>query len=265
MHLIFLLFFLPIAALASEQCDTRYKVGVGTSWPPYVMYRDTVPYGLDVDITRRVFSKAKLCIDFVQLPSSARGITELSKGFIDILPSASFNTQRAELAFFSQAYRRERMRLFTRKERVKEVRSLTELFASEHTFVSNPGAYYGKELEQILKIAWYRERLLEVPSINQRMQLVNRRRVDFLIEDEFSGFYYIEKLGFEQMRIHPYVVNDNAIHFMLSRKSFNKQQIDEINAAIDALKDEIADLIGQYGINTEARPKSASLESFYGV
>ncbi|RZM80693.1 amino acid ABC transporter substrate-binding protein [Pseudoalteromonas rubra] len=265
MHLIFLLFFLPAAVFANSQCETRYKVGVGTSWPPYVMYRDTVPYGLDIDITRRVFEKAQLCIDFVQLPSSARGITELSKGFIDILPSASFNTQRAEVAFFSQAYRRERMRLFTRKKTLKEVRSLTELFAAEHTFVANPGAYYGRELEQILKIAWYKERLLEVPSISQRMQLVNKKRVDFLIEDEFSGYYYIEELGFEQMRIHPYVVNDNAIHFMLSRKSFNKQQINEINAAIEALQSEIADLIDQYGIDAGTRGRSANLEAFYGV
>ncbi|TMP39375.1 amino acid ABC transporter substrate-binding protein [Pseudoalteromonas rubra] len=250
MHLILLLILLPVTVFANTQCDTRYKVGVGTSWPPYVMYRESVPYGLDIEITRRVFSKAKLCIDFVQLPSSARGITELSKGFIDILPSASFNTQRAELAYFSQAYRRERMRLFTRSKALNDVRSLTELFAAERTFVANPGAYYGRELEQILKIAWYRERLLEVPSISQRMQLVNRGRVDFLIEDEFSGYHYIEKLGFSDMKIHPYVVNDNAIHFMLSRKSFNKQEIEEINSAIDSLRDEIAELVSQYGIET---------------
>ncbi|WP_249331576.1 substrate-binding periplasmic protein [Pseudoalteromonas rubra] len=251
MHLLLFLFFLlPSTVFANTQCDTRYKVGVGTSWPPYVMYRETVPYGLDIEITRRVFSKAKLCIDFVQLPSSARGITELSKGFIDILPSASFNTQRAELAYFSQAYRRERMRLFTRSKDLSDVRSLTELFAAERTFVANPGAYYGRELEQILKIAWYRERLLEVPSISQRMQLVNRGRVDFLIEDEFSGYHYIEKLGFREMKIHPYVVNDNAIHFMLSRKSFNKQEIEEINSAIDSLQDEIAELVRQYGLET---------------
>jgi hypothetical protein len=52
------------------------------------------------------------------------------------------------------------------------------------------------------------------------------------------------------MKIHPYVVNDNAIHFMLSRKSFNKQEIEEINSAINSLRDEIAELVSQYGIET---------------
>ncbi|WP_348772729.1 transporter substrate-binding domain-containing protein [Pseudoalteromonas sp. MMG005] len=210
-------------------------MGVGTSWPPYVMYDDVRYTGLDVEITEQVFLRAGFCVEFVKLPSSARGIVELQKGEIDVLPSASYNKSRAKIAHFSKGYRRERMRLFTRHIN-QPINSLTELFSAEYTFTANPGAYYGEELAQILTIKWYKQRLFEVASVTQRMELVKRGRVDFLIEDEISGLYFKRLLGYKDIQLHSYVVNDNAIHFMLNRKNFDNEKVKKVNNAISELK-----------------------------
>ncbi|MDW7548686.1 transporter substrate-binding domain-containing protein [Pseudoalteromonas sp. McH1-7] len=235
----------------SQACANRpvYKVGIGSQWPPFVMYNPT-PYGIDIEVTKSVFANANLCIEFIQLPSSARGITELEKGLIDILPSASFSVERAKVAYFSAPYRRERMRLFSNRE-IGPNSSLIELFSSGHTFTSNPGAYYGEELKQIKKIEWYDKRLFEISSLERRVEMVAKGRVDFLIEDEDAGYYYINQLGYHSLVLHPYVVNDNAIHFMLGRHAFNRSEIDRINTAIKSLSETISDISKKYRKDSE--------------
>ncbi|KZN60126.1 hypothetical protein N473_24420 [Pseudoalteromonas luteoviolacea CPMOR-1] len=252
--ILFVIAFFSSFVQAAPNCKTEKKVGIGGTWPPYIRYENDVPKGVDIAITKLVFEKAKLCIQFLRLPSSARGLVELYKGFIDVLPSASFNIERAQNAHFTVPYRRERMRLFTRLE-LEPVKSLTELFAAEYTFVTNPGAYYGEELRQILQISWYQQRLVEVASASRRMELVNKKRIDFLIEDEYSGYYYINRLGYDKLRLHSYIVNDNAIHFMLSRINFTQQEIDAVNKAIESLKPEIEKIL------KAAQPKRLAKEN----
>ncbi|WP_261591215.1 substrate-binding periplasmic protein [Pseudoalteromonas holothuriae] len=211
---------------------------MGTAWPPYVMYDNERFYGMDIDATQAVFNKAGLCISFIRLPSSARGITELERGFIDILPSASYSEQRAAIAYFSTQYRREKMRLFTLST-MDEVDDLSELFIQGYLFTANPGAYYGEELANILRIERFKDNYFEVASLSQRMELVRRGRVDFLIEDEASGIYYKQQLGYETLRLHPYIIHDNGVHFMLSKGAFSVEQIAKINKAIGAMSEQL--------------------------
>ncbi|WP_462172344.1 substrate-binding periplasmic protein [Pseudoalteromonas xiamenensis] len=226
----FILFFVSMSAQAD--CGRIYKVGIGTNWPPYVMYLNDIPYGLDIEVTEAILRSAGLCYEFIKLPSSARGLNELEKGLVDVLPSASFNTERAKIAYFSIPYRRERMRLFSVNPD-ESAKNLSELFAGDNIFTANPGAYYGEELAEILRIDWYRKRLFEVASLDRRMQMVVLGRVNYLIEDEISGLYFAKQKGYNQIKLHSYIVNDNAIHFMLGRRSFSKEQVDAINEAIE--------------------------------
>ncbi|BBN83651.1 hypothetical protein PA25_36360 [Pseudoalteromonas sp. A25] len=209
------------------------------------MYDGERYFGMDIEATQYIFNKAGLCVNFVRLPSSARGITELERGFIDILPSASYNEQRAKIAYFSAQYRRERMRLFTLST-MDDVKSLSQLFERGYLFTANPGAYYGQELASILKVDQFKNNYFEVASLSQRMELVRRGRVDFLIEDEASGVYYKHQLGYDKLRIHPYVVHDNGIHFMLNKSAFSVEQIAQINRAISATDNQLKRIEAKY-------------------
>ncbi len=221
-----------------------YKVGIGTSWPPYVMYRSE-PYGIDIEITKLVFKEAGLCIDFVQLPSSARGITELQKGFIDILPSASYTKERAQIAFFSKPYRKEIMRLFTTKKHQAND-TLHTLFSEGYTFAINPGAYYGEELKELRKITKFAEQIVEVPTLNRRFELITINRVDFTVEDDSAGRYKILTSGFQEIVPHSYIVHDNSIHFMLAKHAFSEAQLLKVNQAIEKISVTIAKVTEKY-------------------
>ena len=76
--------------------------------------------------------------------------------------------------------------------------------------------------------------------------MVAKERVDFMIEDQQAGNYYINQLGYKKMVLHPYVVNDNAIHFMLGRHRFSQAEVTRINQVINRVEDGIPAIIENY-------------------
>ena len=242
-YLLILLFSNFLFAECSKE-QTVY-IGIGATWPPYVMYQQDRAFGLEIDISRHIFQQAGYCVDFVKLPTTDRAIKELSVGLVDILPSSSFNQERAKIAIFTKPYRRERMRLFTHLPN-EPIKSLDTLFKQAMSFVINPGAFYGAEFDHHFRKDTNKELFALVKSIRQRMSLVDLKRVEYLVEDEMAALYYFSTYQGNNIKLHPYVVNDNAIHFMLNKERFSKQDIVNINEAIANLEKDISAIIKRY-------------------
>ncbi|WP_369675498.1 transporter substrate-binding domain-containing protein, partial [Enterococcus faecium] len=116
---------------------------------PFVVINNNNFSGIDIEITRQVLDEAGFCAEFIALPSSIRGLAELEKGNVDVLPAASFNKQIAQYSHFSLAYRQERMRLFWYEDSELSGLDLASLMSIKKTFVINSGGYYGEEFEQL--------------------------------------------------------------------------------------------------------------------
>ena len=239
---LFLAFFLS----TSFACDKTIKVGVGPAWPPYAYKSQQTYKGIDMEITRLVLKTAGFCSEFIALPSASRGLAELKKGTVDLLTAASFNQQRAKYSHFSLPYRHERMRIFGRANNIFPSRTLAQLMLSDKTFVVNSGSYYGEEFDNLRKLPQYKDQIVPVKMINQRLSMLQAKRVDYMIDDEVSGLYLIAKKGYSEISVHPYIVNDNPIHFMLSKKTVNSAQSQKIDDAIKQLETPIADIITNY-------------------
>lgn len=241
----FLLLLFSYNLFAQCANDKTVYIGIGASWPPYVMYQQDRAFGLEIDISRKVFQKAGFCVEFVRLPTTDRAIKELSIGLVDVLPSSSFNHERDKIAAFTAAYRRERMRLFTHLP-IKPINNLATLFDQKMSFVINPGAFYGEEFNGHFKKPENKPHFAFVKSIKQRMSMVHLKRVEFLVEDEMAALYYFSTYQGGNIQLHPYVVNDNPIHFMLNKERFSKQDIVKINEAIANLEKDISSIIERY-------------------
>lgn len=242
-HLCLLLFCHGLFAQCPQ--DKTVHIGIGATWPPYVMYQQDRAFGLEIDISRKVFQSAGYCVEFVRLPTTDRAIKELSIGLVDVLPSSSFNLEREKIAAFTIPYRRERMRLFTHLP-IESIESLNALFKEKMSFVINPGAFYGDEFDEHFQKPENKPLFAFVKSIKQRMSMVHLKRVEFLVEDEMAGLYYFSTYQGGNIQLHPYVVNDNPIHFMLNRDRFSEQDILKINNAISLLQEEINTIINRY-------------------
>ena len=227
-------------------CDNQntLSVGIGTEWAPYLIFKEGRVDGIDADITRTILSGAGFCAKFVKMPSYKRSLIQFEKGIIDVIPAASFSESRQKIARFSLPYRHERMRLFTKKPIIHT--TLRELFAAKYSFSVNPGAYYGDKFEQLKNLPDNRPYIFEVKSVSQRLKLLQLDRVDYILEDELAGQYYVEKHKFDDIQMHPYIVNNDAIYLMLNDLTLSNQDIERINKAILHHQREVPAIVKKY-------------------
>lgn len=238
--------------LAAEQitpnCTKTLKLGVGEPWPPFVIGGPDNYSGIDIEITRLVLQKLNVCLEIVKLPSSARGLQELKKGEIDFLNAASFTEERALIGFYSMPYRTEAMRIFYHihnKPKFK-FQSVFDLLQKDFIGVVNLGAYYGPEFEAMMSQSSFANQITSVPSVEQRMRMLELHHVDFVIEDIVPGRYYIQQQQKFNIEMLPIVVHDNPIYFLFSRETVSQEQVNQVNQAIMQLQTNIDAVVDNY-------------------
>ncbi|QMW16749.1 transporter substrate-binding domain-containing protein [Pseudoalteromonas sp. MT33b] len=242
------LFLLVFAALSTEAfgCDRVLKVGVSQSWRPYVFSQNDQLTGIDIEITDLVLKEAGFCSQFIAMPSSKRGFAELKHGTVDLLPAASYSQQRDDFSTFSVPYRNEVMRLFWYPHSHLESQDLKGLLDHKQTILTNSGSYYGDELTRLSANKKYKDQFVTVPSLRQRLAMLVAKRVDFFIDDELAGLSLIQQHQANNVKIHPYIINNDYIYFMLSDLSLSEEERQAINHAIQFNKQAITDIISSY-------------------
>lgn len=219
-------------------CETTLSLGVGQSWPPFIIRKNGQISGLDIELTTLVFNKANLCFKTYDLPSSARGLSELKKGQVDFLTAASYTDERSKIGYYSTAYRSESMRIFyLAGNPAIATLPLAKLLAMKYTVAVNNGAYYGEEFERLRNTKQYAAQIVEVATLEQRMRMLEQGHVDFVIDDLHSGLHFINtsKRSDRVIRIHNYKVHDNPIFFIFSKASTSQEDVAKINQAISEL------------------------------
>jgi len=229
--------------------DNIIRVGSGKFLKPFHFLDANIPSGLDVEIVDLVLSKAGTCFKYIPTPSSARSMIELKQGRIDMLWSASFTEERAKTYYYSIPYRQENIMLFWLPKKHSSSLGQLNLQGLLNTGlrgVINLGGYYGEEVKQVLKEP--QTNILEVSTLERRMKMLLNNRVDFVIEDELAGRFYLLKNKSSSIKVHPHVIHKNLVSFIFSKKSISMQKIERINKAIVASKDEITKIIARYSL-----------------
>lgn len=227
-------------------CERTLKVGISQQWAPYVLIRDKTFSGIDIQITEFVLSQSGFCTQFVLLPSSKRGFAELRSGKVDLLPAASFSEERARFSYFSEPYRKEVMRLFWYPKKEYAALSLKGLLLKGQVILINSGSYYGEEFTTLSRIKMFKNQIMAVPKLQQRLGMLLAKRVDFFIDDELAGLYLIESLNLKGIELHDYIINDNWVSFMLSKTTLTESERTRINNTIIAHQQTITGLIAEH-------------------
>jgi len=230
----------------AEVCNTTLTLGLGNIWPPYYFEENSQPAGADIDIVKLIFAQANICLNYRKMPSSARALIELESGNIDFLYAASFSEERKKIAIFSSPYRYESVRIFWRAKGREYLASapLKSLFLSGLIVATNRGSFVGENAEQVLN-QQNNTAVISVPTIEQRMMMLIHQRVDFIIEDEIAGLYYIHREKIKGIELHPHIIYQDDISLMFSRK-ISQQTINSINIAIQQNGDKINKIIESY-------------------
>ncbi|WP_338294073.1 substrate-binding periplasmic protein [Planctobacterium marinum] len=218
------LYFLLPGAMA---CEEILNVGADLNWPPYSYLSEQEPMGIDIEASRSVFGALDYCLFFVDMPSAMRAQEQLNLGQIDLLMAASYSDERARNGWFSEAYRHETVVLFTHQNSLINALSVDDAFERGGTFAVNAGSYIGEDFIRLSRA--YPEQIVYLSSTEQRLLMLNKGRIDFVVEDKEAGHYISQSKGFDQVFATELVVYQNPIHFMFSRQRFSVEQVSQIN------------------------------------
>lgn len=217
-------------------CEKTINVSVGASYPPFSYKTADGTYdGIDILYVGKVLKKAGFCSSFLAMPSTMRTIRMMKQNVVDMTFGASYTDERSEFAFFSIPYREEKSVLFTRNEMDNVgVNSISDAVSFEHIVSINKGAYFGEEVEKLrgTKQAF----LVEINDLSQRFNLLDRGRVDYVLEDLVTGNAIIEKNKYKNIVETNVLVYSTNLHFMLNRQTITPQEVIKINRAINYFK-----------------------------
>lgn len=228
------LFAVPAFAV----CERVYSISHSGDYVPY-QYQDENGQlvGLDVDIVQAVMDEMGCEIDIRLIPPK-RAQRLLGTGGLDLMAAASITPQRQEFAYFSIPYRDERVVMFVHRKRYEELEGLTLIDAVDkgYRIAAGVGGWYGVEYGNVKERALDAGVLELNTSTAQRIRMLLAKRLDVVVADLYVGYHHAIRMGeaSEVMEL-PHILNRDPVHFMLSRKTHNAEQVQVFNKALSAV------------------------------
>ncbi|MGL5092528.1 MAG: substrate-binding periplasmic protein [Aeromonas sobria] len=210
------------------------------NWQPF-SYRNEQQQisGLDVELLNAIFQRANYQAKFSEMPW-ARVLHELKFGTVQLAMSANITTERQQYARFSHPYREEETAIVIRRQDAERWRGITTLEQLINTPDFHIGVLKGFDYGNTFR------QLMTRPELQSRLQM--RLRLEQLLKmlqgGRIQGFI-LDPHGLQEWR-HKDELQDGLhillrieltpVHLMLSKKSTTETQLQQINLAIEQLK-----------------------------
>ena len=183
--------------------------------------------------TQAIFADANVQLTFVYLPANpARLLRMLSQGEVDVLPEASMRQDRLDYAWYSEAYRTETSVLLVNARRADRfpIQHLDDIVKNGWYVIEDGAGWYGKEWAQ------FREKLvaakLNIPAGNPEddARSLQLDRADIMLATDAK----VALLNYRQrgLAVLPYILNEEPVYYLFSKKTVNAETISRINLAI---------------------------------
>lgn len=224
----------------SGYTNSARQVTVGWEiWYPF-QYRNHQAdlVGVDFEILQAILDQTNFTANYIEIPWQ-RNLNAIKSGFIDIAMGASKTKERLKYSYFSEDYREEKIGLIVRKGQLSRIKlnDLSELQGSQYKIGVERGYYYGEQFQQLQTQPEFNKRLIEILDIEQGINLLLNSGVDGVLADPITIAAFEEKYQiFNMLEVHPLSIYQYKVHLMLSKKSFNKEELNRINSAINELK-----------------------------
>lgn len=252
--------FIVILVLSTFQSLAK-NLSVGWElWYPY-QYRNKEQQlvGLDFDILNAINKQLQYSINYMELPWK-RHLQYIKTGYIDLAMGASFTANRSEDAYFTVPYRIEQVNLFIKKENPQNIKitALSQISKSHLIFGIEGGYFYGKVFEDLINQPGFHQHINEVIDLEQNIKMLLKGHIDGFLADPLAVKAFAKRYDIEnKIEIYPLEIYKTNIHFMISKKSVDKDMLIQINKAIEVLKNsgEMDNLINNF-TNSDVLQKS---------
>lgn len=194
--------------------------------------------GLDIELMRVIADRAACTVRFKQ--GKWRDLlAALRVGQVDVLMAATPLPERREFAWFSKPYRSELFVQLVRSEDAEGMadKSVAQMLEAGKTIGLTDGYFYGETVHDLLADDANRDQFLmaAVPELNFR-RLVDGQ-VDVVVGDPFVAIAILRRTGNSTAvkRLDGDVLS-GPVSLMLSRSSVSEDDVDRLDAALEAAK-----------------------------
>nr|WP_269814652.1 transporter substrate-binding domain-containing protein [Bowmanella yangjiangensis] len=222
----------------ANACERTLRVGINELyWPPYIIHKNGVFSGMEVEAMSLLFEGSGMCSEFIVYPNSSRMLAEIKDGRVDMLFAATETEERKEYAHFSVPYRLEIMSLYMHGSMSYNEFDVKEFARKGMVFGINSGSYYGEFISDLKKRKLLK--YVNLPNARKRFELLNMKRIDFVLEDRLAGNYMISDNQYNNVVNTGVVIQSIPVRYMLSKKTVDQHVLNTINYSIQKKRRDI--------------------------
>jgi polar amino acid transport system substrate-binding protein len=231
---------------AAFGADTAWSIG-WHDWEPYQMEQNVhgqqVVRGLDVEILRELSRRLEVKPDFVRLDWN-RQQEGVRDGSVHVMSGVFETAARKEYARFSQAYRDEENAMLMRRSESSRfdfttVAALRERMVTQSVRVGRIIAYVyaDPELTALLNDPALQGQVVTYLNEREALKGLWGDEVDLVPADRLVAQTIAWREGFQsELEEHESFRAKAPIHFMLSKAVTSEEDLNQFNAALDAMR-----------------------------
>ncbi|OZG70769.1 hypothetical protein BTA51_24630 [Hahella sp. CCB-MM4] len=225
--LAFIGFWTPLSAAACE----KIRVVGSDQWIPFAYTspdQPDKPIGIAYDVVRLLGADLGVSVEIdVGIPWR-RIELEMDNGTADLLAGNYWTEQRAKRWAVTRDFASDKVHVFVRKGEEFSYSSLSDLIGKAGVIPA--GISLGQEFDSFKPNL----DIYEVKQHTQMIEMLMKRRLDYMILPLYSGNLKIKALGYgEGISVLPTPVSVNSVHLSLSRESSCVVLLEKMNRQIE--------------------------------
>ncbi len=208
--------------------------------PPYSMRNaQGEVVGIVADLLSETLRRLDCEVVWVEQPW-ARALVELSAGRLDVIGGISRRPEREATLHFARPTMSARNLLFVHHDAavtVQGLRHLTGLLGRNFRLGVQIGWAYGGDFDTLAADPAFKQQLTQASSRQSLWKMIELRRLDGLIADEYSGRYELAQMGLTGViQATELVVNDAPWSTAFSRRTVEVDFVHRFEAAAEAMR-----------------------------
>lgn len=225
--------FIVSCMLSQPVYSCTLRMGIETSFAPYIMQHGDSWRGINVELLQRLVQEIGCELEFIHSPW-LRSLKLIEQGELDVLSHLSYNAERSKQFAFIGPYQQESIYL------VGLPRAFSGLTAVDQLQNSNTngiiallnGAYYGDKLDSILNDAKSRTRFVFIRSNEDKQALLLNGRVHGVLEDIAAYHYWKTQSGLPTADYVPlFQVHQSMVYFGFNLRTVSSSQLKQLDLA----------------------------------
>lgn len=238
MHYLALFLAYLLLGLPAHSCVLR--MGIETSFAPYIIQQGNSWRGVNVELLQRLAQEVECELEFIHSPW-LRSLRLIEQGELDVLSHLSYNEERSKTFAFIGPHQLEKIYLVGLPQAFSGLSSVSQLrkAGTSGIIALLNGAYYGEELEAVLNDAKNRTRFVFIRGNEDKQALLLNGRVHGVLEDNAAYHYWKKQSELPTAAYVPlFPVYQSPVFFGFNRKTLSVIQLQQLEQAWQKLYEE---------------------------